>query len=238
MVDRTGWRAMTGTVGMAVLRALTAAAVLLSADIHLEMWATGFRNIPVIGPLFLLNTAGGLVLGIALLVGRYRLVALAAALFGAATLAAFTVAATTGLYGVQESLSGAPERLSVVAESVAIVGGVLLATLPPRLGQGELPHRTKRAVLPAGGEHGDLAERTGRGGLPAGADPSASRPPGNRDAPATEHDTPIEAGTADADGARSSSAALDAEDGGRSGRATKHGARTGHGWRRGARLGR
>jgi hypothetical protein len=128
--------------------------------------------------------------------------------------------------------------LWVAAAWVARGGGFLGPTPPPPRGRCELPPPTNRAVRPAGGEHGDLAERTGRGGLPAGADPSASRPPGNRDAPATEHDTPIEAGTADADGARSSSAALDAEDGGRSGRATKHGARTGHGWRRGARLGR
>ncbi|BCJ35447.1 hypothetical protein Athai_29500 [Actinocatenispora thailandica] len=132
MADRTGRQATTRTVAAAALRAVTAAAVLLSADIHLQMWATGFRNVPVIGPLFLLNAAGGLVLGIALLVGRYRLVALAAAGFGAATLAAFTVSATVGLFGVQESLAGVPQRLSVAAEAVAVVGGLALAALPAR----------------------------------------------------------------------------------------------------------
>jgi hypothetical protein len=198
MVDGAGSRFTGRIVGVAVLRAVTAAAVLLSADIHLEMWATGFRNIPVIGPLFLLNTAGGLVLGIALLVGRYRLVALAAAGFGALTLAAFAVSATVGLFGVQESLSGVPERMSVLAEAVAVVGGVALAALPAR---------------------------TGQGGLPAGAQRDTSRPHGRGRHPAAP---PAEVGTADADGTRSGSAALDSEDG----------ARTGRGWRHGARLGR
>jgi hypothetical protein len=174
--------------------------VLLSADIHLEMWATGFRNIPVIGPLFLLNTAGGLVLGVALLVGRYRLVALAAAGFGALTLAAFAVSATVGLFGVQESLSGVPERLSVLAESVAVVGGVVLAVLPAR---------------------------TGQGGPPAGAgtDTSHAHPGGRRAAadsgPAP---TPADVGTAEGDAARSGAAA---RDGARSTHGWRHGARLG-----------
>jgi len=118
-------------VGRAVLRAVTAAGVLLSADIHLQLWSEGYRNIAVIGPLFLLNAAGGLVVAVALLALPYRLVALAAAGFGAATLAAFTVSATVGLFGVTESLAGTPQRLSVVAESVAIVGGAVLTLVRP-----------------------------------------------------------------------------------------------------------
>ena len=133
MVERVAsWRRAARAVGPAVLRAVTAAAVLLSADIHLQLWASGYRAIPVIGPLFLLNTAGGLVLGTALLLGRYRPIALAAAGFGALTLAAFVVSATAGLFGVRESLAGAPERLSVAADVVAILGGVVLAALPAR----------------------------------------------------------------------------------------------------------
>jgi hypothetical protein len=228
MVDRTEWQYPGRTVGEAVLRAVTAAAVLLSADIHLEMWATGFRNIPVIGPLFLLNTAGGLVLGIALLVGRYRLVALAAAGFGALTLTAFAVSATVGLFGVQESLSGVPERLSVLAESVAVVGGVVLTVLPARAGSAGLPARAGQDGVPDRSGQGGLPDRTGQGGLPAGAGTGRphAHPAGRRSAadggPAA---TPADAGTADGDAARSGSAARDDT-------------RPTHGWRHGARLGR
>lgn len=112
-----------------VLRALTAAGVLLSAGIHLELWAEGFRQITVVGPLFMLNAAGGLLIGVALLLWRHWLTAAAAAAFGVATLVAFLISATVGLFGVHESFSGVPQVMCLVAEIVAAVCGGALAAM-------------------------------------------------------------------------------------------------------------
>lgn len=105
-----------------VLRGLLAAAVLLSAVVHLELWFSGFRNFTVVGPAFMLNAVGGLVIGILLLVWRHWLPLLGALGFGAATFGAFLVSTTPrGLFGVHEVWTGAPIWLSAVSETAAIV---------------------------------------------------------------------------------------------------------------------
>ncbi|HEY3501869.1 MAG TPA: hypothetical protein VGN37_03645 [Actinocatenispora sp.] len=120
----------TRRVGVEVLRGLTAAGVLLSADIHLELWVTGFRDISVIGPLFLLNAIGGLVIAVVMLAWRHWLPAFAAAGFGAATLVAFLLSMTGGgLLGVHETLAGTPQRLAFAAEIVALVCGLALTAV-------------------------------------------------------------------------------------------------------------
>jgi hypothetical protein len=112
-----------------VLRACTVAAVLLSADVHLELWMEGFRQIPVIGPLFLLDVAGGLVVALAVLLWRHWLPALTAAGFGAATLGAFLLSVTVGLFGLKEVFTGTAQMVAAVAEAVAICCGIGLAVL-------------------------------------------------------------------------------------------------------------
>lgn len=89
-IDRTRSITVAGPSGrpMEQMRGLTAGAVLISAYIHLELWFEGFGQISVIGPLFLLNAAGGLVIAVAVL-GRWWPGALGAAGFGALTLAAY-----------------------------------------------------------------------------------------------------------------------------------------------------
>lgn len=116
-----------------VARAVAAAGVLLSADVHLDLWATGFRDIPTIGTLFLLNAVGGFVIGPAVLAWRHWLTLVAAAGFGAATLVAFYISATRGLYGVHETLGGVQQVTAQVAQFVA-VGGAVIAWALERLG--------------------------------------------------------------------------------------------------------
>ncbi|HET8561614.1 MAG TPA: hypothetical protein VFL69_13915 [Marmoricola sp.] len=107
-----------------VLRALTAAAVLLSGVVHLDQWAAGFRDAAVIGPLFLLNFAGGLVLGVGVLAWRHWLPALAAAGYGAVTLVFFYISVVHGLFGVHEVVSGWAEVLAQAAEYGAVIFGL------------------------------------------------------------------------------------------------------------------
>ena len=112
-----------------VLRGLTAAGVLLSAVVHLDMYASGFGAIAIIGPLFLLNTAAGLILGVAVLVWRHPLPALLAAGFGAVTAAAYWYSVLFGLFGVREVIGGWSEILAEVAEYVALLAGLSAAAL-------------------------------------------------------------------------------------------------------------
>jgi hypothetical protein len=110
-------------LGMA-FRAVAAAGVLLSADVHLELWATGFKEIDTIGPLFMLNAIGGFVIGVAVLVWRHWLTLFLAAGFGVATLVAFYISATVGLFGLQETLGGVQQVTAEIAEYVAIAGAI------------------------------------------------------------------------------------------------------------------
>jgi hypothetical protein len=123
------------------MRLVTAAAVLVSAAVHLYLWFDVFSGQAVIGPAFLLNAAGGLVIAMLLVLWRHWLPALLALGFGVSTLGAFVVAATVGLFGVHEHWIGWPVWTAAVSEVVAIVGGaVLLAGSLRADSRGQLQH--------------------------------------------------------------------------------------------------
>ena len=125
-----------------IVRLVTAAAVLVSAAVHLRPWSQGFRDIAVIGPAFLLNAVAGLVIAVALLAWRHWLPWFLAAGFGAATLAAFVVSATVGLFGVHEVWTGGPVLTAAVSEIVAVVGGLAgLALMRARARSGVQPQQ-------------------------------------------------------------------------------------------------
>lgn len=110
-----------------VARALLAAAVLLSAVVHLELWAGGMRVVDVVGPAFLVNAVGGLAIAVAVLLWRHWLAPAAALAFGAATLGAFVVSTTAGgFFGVRETWDGVPQMLSAVSEVAAVVLAVVV----------------------------------------------------------------------------------------------------------------
>ena len=80
--------------------------MLVSAGVHLYLWFDGFSDQNVIGPAFLLNAAGGLVIAVLLVTWRHWIPPLLALGFGVSTLGAFVVAATVGLFGVHEHWIG------------------------------------------------------------------------------------------------------------------------------------
>lgn len=107
------------------LRGLIGASVLVSAYIHVELYAEGMAQTPVIGPLFLLNAVGGLVIGLAVLFWRHWLPVLGALGFGALTLGAYLMAVTVGLFGLREQVAGLPAIAAGVAEIVTIAGAAV-----------------------------------------------------------------------------------------------------------------
>jgi predicted lipoprotein with Yx(FWY)xxD motif len=74
----------------------------VSAGIHLDLYLTGYRKIPTIGWLFLLQVIVGFMLTIAALVTRSRLAAAASAALALSTLGAYLLAVWIGLFGFKE----------------------------------------------------------------------------------------------------------------------------------------
>lgn len=124
------------------LRVLAAAGVLVSAAVHLKLWLDGFRDLPVIGPAFLLNAVGGLVIAVLLVTWRHWIPLVLALGFGISTLGAYLISATVGLFGVHEVWTGVWVVTAEVSEVLAIVTSVLaLRKERPWPSPGQSQHR-------------------------------------------------------------------------------------------------
>ena len=113
------------------IRIVAAVAVWTSAAVHLRLWFDGVRDQHVVGPAFLLNAVGGLVIGILLLAWRHWIPPLLAVGFGISTFSAFVISATVGLFGVHEHWVGGYVWTAAVAEIVALLAGVVILVREP-----------------------------------------------------------------------------------------------------------
>jgi predicted lipoprotein with Yx(FWY)xxD motif len=84
------------------LRVAGALLLVVSACIHLVLYLTGYRSIPTIGWLFLVQFVVAFVLAIGALVTHSRLVAVAGAAFALSTLGCYLLAVWIGLFGFRE----------------------------------------------------------------------------------------------------------------------------------------
>jgi predicted lipoprotein with Yx(FWY)xxD motif len=125
---RTVLPVMNTSTGRIALRLAGAALLVATAAIHLDLYLTGYRTIPTIGWLFLLQIIAAFGLGAAVLVTRgslNRLVALAGALFVLSTLGGYLLSLQFGLFGFREVRTTA----GVVAGIIEIVAFAALAAL-------------------------------------------------------------------------------------------------------------
>jgi hypothetical protein len=109
------------------LTAIGAAFLVWSAVIHLELWGDGYSDISVIGPLFLAQGIGCIVLGVAIVAFRSLALLAAGAVAGAATAVGLLLTVHVGLFGYTESLSVPYATLSLAVEFTAAFV-LLLAT--------------------------------------------------------------------------------------------------------------
>jgi predicted lipoprotein with Yx(FWY)xxD motif len=114
-----------------ILRVAGSGLLIATAAIHLDLYVTGYRTIPTIGWLFLLQVIAAFALGLAVLVipGRLvipsRLAAAAGAGFALATLGGYLLTVWIGLFGFKEVRTTA----GIVAGVVEVAAFVILAAL-------------------------------------------------------------------------------------------------------------
>jgi predicted lipoprotein with Yx(FWY)xxD motif len=114
-----------------MLRVAGAGLLIATGAIHLDLYLTGYRTIPTIGWLFLLQVIAAFALGLAVLVtgGRFimagRLVAAAGAGFALATLGGYLLSVWIGLFGFREVRTTA----GIVAGVIEVAAFAVLAAL-------------------------------------------------------------------------------------------------------------
>ena len=122
-------RRPTGLVASLVIVA-GAALMIASSLIHLHLWASGYKNIHTIGPLFLVQGIAGIVLAVAVALIRRVFMAVLGALFAAGTLAGLLVSAHFGIFGYRETMTAPWATTSLIVEAAAagvlLIGGALV----------------------------------------------------------------------------------------------------------------
>ena len=119
---RSGPGTMTSPVARwaVTLLAVAGAALLVwSGVIHLQLWSDGYRDISVIGPLFLVQAIASIVLALALVAFRRLALLAAGAVLAAATAVGLLLSAGIGLFGYTESLAVPYAELSLAVEFTA-----------------------------------------------------------------------------------------------------------------------
>ena len=92
--------------------------------IHFHLWQDGYRHIPTIGPLFLVQSIGGLLIGL-LVISVHRVWSAVVGIgFALATMAGFLISVEHGLFGFTDSWA-AP--FAGLAFTIEIVTAVVLA---------------------------------------------------------------------------------------------------------------
>jgi predicted lipoprotein with Yx(FWY)xxD motif len=99
--------------------------LIATGAIHLDLYLTGYRTIPTIGWLFLLQVIAAFVLGAGVLVLGDRMVAAAGAGFALGTLGGYLLSIWIGLFGFKEVRTTA----GIVAGVIEVVAFAMLAAL-------------------------------------------------------------------------------------------------------------
>lgn len=119
---RVRWPAARWAVSL--LAVAGAALLVWSGVIHLQLWAEGYKDVSVIGPLFLAQGVVAIVLAAALAIFRFLTLMAVGAVTLLATAAGLLLAANGGIFGYTESLVVPDAQSSLVIE---FAGAAVLA---------------------------------------------------------------------------------------------------------------
>ncbi len=124
---------VTRRAAITIALIIGSALVATTSAVHLHLWDTGYRDIPTIGPLFLVQGIAGVVIAIVLLASRRLFAVVAAAGFMLATIAGLLLSVNVGLFGFMDSLSAPFADLSLIVESAGtlVLAAVGIAIVVP-----------------------------------------------------------------------------------------------------------
>jgi predicted lipoprotein with Yx(FWY)xxD motif len=135
-----------------VLRVAGAGLLLATGAIHLDLYLTGYRTIPTIGWLFLLQVIAAFFLGVVVGLVGSRIAAAAGALFALSTLGGYLLSIWFGLFGFREVRTTAGIVAGVIeVAAFAVLGAMALAPAPQHA------HRGPSMARVRGGLPGALA---------------------------------------------------------------------------------
>ena len=148
--SRPGQQPKSRTRARLALRLAGGGLLIATGAIHLDLYLTGYRSIPTIGWLFLVQVIAAFVLGAAVLASGARLAAAAGAAFSLATLGGYLLSLWIGLFGFKEvrTTAGIAAGVVEVAAFAALAG---LAAMPAERGRagGRLLARFRAGVVGA-----------------------------------------------------------------------------------------
>jgi len=163
----------------ALLRVAGAGLLIATAAIHLDLYLTGYRTIPVIGWLFLLQLIAAFGLGLAVLAlpGRLiladRLAAAAGAGFALATLGGYLLSVAIGLFGFKEVRTTA----GIVAGLIEVAAFAVLAALALVPARADAAAKVPvNGAIPVKGAAALNGAGPGRAGFPAQIPVAIARP--------------------------------------------------------------
>ncbi len=134
-----------------LLRVTGAGLLIATAAIHLDLYLTGYRTIPTIGPLFLFQIIAGFALGGLVLVTGSRLVAALGAGFALSTLGGYLLTVQFGLFGFREVRTTA----GIVAGIIEVLAFAVLAFFAATPSSGAV---ASGAALPTGARSAAAAD--------------------------------------------------------------------------------
>jgi predicted lipoprotein with Yx(FWY)xxD motif len=144
-----------------ILRLAGSGLLIATAAIHLDLYLTGYRTIPTIGWLFLLQVIAAFGLGLAVLaiprrfVTLSRLAAAAGAGFALATLGGYLLSVWTGLFGFKEVRTSAGIAVGLVeVAAFAVLAALALAPAPAQAAAD--PARFPAQIPPAAARTGAI----------------------------------------------------------------------------------
>ena len=119
------------------LTATGAAFLVWSAVIHLELWTDGYKDISVVGPLFLVQGIACILIAVAIVALRWLVLLAAGAVAGVATAVGLLLSVYVGLFGYTESFTVPYAVLSLAVEFTAafvllVAAGLLAVAAPVR----------------------------------------------------------------------------------------------------------